>query len=389
MKTLRARYRIVTPFFAGGADPKKFGGIRPPSIKGALRFWWRALQWQTHFDRAGQNPVAALRSLHAAESRLFGTSADQGAQAKFLLSVEETGLSPNSLPKPGPGNIYLLGQGLYNHQKGYTWEGRAGGSFTLHLLLHPSVTDEERRSLEEALLVFGLLGGIGSRARHGLGSVAIQEIACEGAQPFFTVPQTLDALRAALAPLVQRKAPLPPFTAFSRETRIDVSLTGNDPWTLHDQIGKEEMRYRSYGRNGKVLDAPSERNFRDDHDLILNFFRSGKADKSPRRIVFGLPHNYTFSSLGKPNKVNVIPGEHERRASPLFLHLHPIEDKRFAAIHALLPATFLPAEEGIRLEAEEGIRLEAGEQVTVPARVDWKILHTFLDRFPNRITVHG
>jgi len=379
MKTLRARYRIVTPFFAGGADPKKFGGIRPPSIKGALRFWWRALQWQAHFDRAGHNPVAALRSLHAAESRLFGTSADQGAQAKFLLSVEETGLSPNRPPKPGPGNGYLLGQGLYRGSYSNEDKGRAGGSFTLHLLLHPSVTDEERRSLEEALLVFGLLGGIGSRARHGLGSVAIQELACEGAQPFFTVPQTLDALKAALAPLVQRQAPLPPFTAFSRETRIDVSLTGSDPWTLHDQIGKEEMRYRSYGRNGKVLDTPSERNFRDDHDLILNFLQSGKADKAPRRIVFGLPHNYFFSSLKK--NVEVIPGKHERRASPLFLHIHPIEGGRFAAIHALIPATFLPP--------EEGIRLEAGKEVTVPARVDWKILHTFLDRFPNRITVHG
>ena len=379
MKTLSARYRIVTPFFAGGAQPTKFGGIRPPSIKGALRFWWRALQWQAHFDGASHNPIAALRSLHAAESRLFGTSADQGSQAKFLLSIEETNLSPNPPPKPGAGNSYLLGQGIYHYRDGYTKEGRAGGSFTLHLLLHPSVTDEERRSLEEALLVFGLLGGIGSRARHGLGSVAIQELTCEGAQPFFTVPQTLDALKEALTLLVQRKAPLPPFTAFSRETRIDVSLTGSDAWKLHDQIGKEEMRYRSYGCNGKVLDTPSERNFRDDHDLIFNFLRSGKADKSPRRIVFGLPHNYFFSSLKK--NVEVIPGKHERRASPLFLHLHPIEDGRFAAIHALLPATFLPP--------EEGIRIKAGKEVTTPARVDWKNLHTFLDRFPERITVHG
>ncbi len=45
MEKLEATFRIVTPMFIGGADQTPSDGIRPPSVKGALRFWWRALNW--------------------------------------------------------------------------------------------------------------------------------------------------------------------------------------------------------------------------------------------------------------------------------------------------------------------------------------------------------
>jgi CRISPR-associated protein Cmr1 len=45
METIEAVYRIVTPMFIGGADQKPNDGVRAPSFKGMLRFWWRALNW--------------------------------------------------------------------------------------------------------------------------------------------------------------------------------------------------------------------------------------------------------------------------------------------------------------------------------------------------------
>ncbi len=42
MTVITATYRVVTPMFIGDAD-QKATSLRPPSIKGALRFWWRAL----------------------------------------------------------------------------------------------------------------------------------------------------------------------------------------------------------------------------------------------------------------------------------------------------------------------------------------------------------
>ena len=42
MEIIHANYSITTPLFLGGADQEPTDGIRPPAVKGALRFWWRA-----------------------------------------------------------------------------------------------------------------------------------------------------------------------------------------------------------------------------------------------------------------------------------------------------------------------------------------------------------
>ena len=47
MESQEFEVEIVTPLFLGGADPNK-AELRAPSIKGALRFWWRALN--PHFS---------------------------------------------------------------------------------------------------------------------------------------------------------------------------------------------------------------------------------------------------------------------------------------------------------------------------------------------------
>lgn len=41
--TLQATYRLVTPMFLGGADQNNCAELRAPSIKGALRFWYRTI----------------------------------------------------------------------------------------------------------------------------------------------------------------------------------------------------------------------------------------------------------------------------------------------------------------------------------------------------------
>lgn len=70
-------YRIVTPMFLGGeaqqADPTQF---RNASFKGALHFWWRALNWGRALKQAGGEQGAALRYLHTLEGDLFGLASD-------------------------------------------------------------------------------------------------------------------------------------------------------------------------------------------------------------------------------------------------------------------------------------------------------------------------
>ncbi|OPX29474.1 MAG: type III-B CRISPR module RAMP protein Cmr1 [Candidatus Omnitrophica bacterium 4484_171] len=42
MKTITFECETITPMFLAGADGRT-PELRPPSIKGAMRFWWRAM----------------------------------------------------------------------------------------------------------------------------------------------------------------------------------------------------------------------------------------------------------------------------------------------------------------------------------------------------------
>jgi CRISPR-associated protein Cmr1 len=76
MKILEATYRIVTPMFIGDAE-QKATDLRPPSIKGTLRFWWRALNWGKYLKLAKGDIAQALQTLHIQESQLFGIAAQE------------------------------------------------------------------------------------------------------------------------------------------------------------------------------------------------------------------------------------------------------------------------------------------------------------------------
>ena len=70
------------------------------------------------------------------------------------------------------------------------------------------------------------------------------------------------------------------------------------------------VRYRSWGRNGKVLgNVDSEHNFKDDHDLMK--LQAGSQQNHPQRIVFGLPHNYGNQHQQRvgPDEAQLIAGQ--------------------------------------------------------------------------------
>jgi hypothetical protein len=86
---------------------------------------------------------------------------------------------------------------------------------------------------------------------------------------------------------------------------------------------------------------------------------------TPERAIFGLPHNYfkpkDKAVKGSTNyKVDVSPDGFERRASPLFLHIHRFDQGPPVALWLFLPAQFLPATAGTNPEGDhalgEGVR---------------------------------
>ena len=365
MNEIRATLRIVTPMFLGGANPHELSDtIRPPSIKGALRFWWRALAW-SRIRPHSANDADALKEVHQQEAALFGLAAAgaTGGQSRFSLRVSAPTFQTTAggqVHEPfsrHPGARYL-GYGLMGAKKLIRPCIEPGQEF--HVILR--TRDPIDSTLRNALIAWGLLGGLGSRARHGIGSVALESISQDG-EKLWAEPKNKEEYRDVIKDLkgsIPAVGGLPPYTAFSDMHRIDVLFASSDPVAALDNYGRAQMHYRSWGRNEKVLGLTSEHNFPNDHHWSKGRFT---PNFHPQRVVFGLPHNY-----GREPGKQVSAEHFHRRATPLMFHVHWISSREFIGVSILLPAKFLP----------DGERIKAGTR-NVPQNIDLGVLSRFLD----------
>jgi CRISPR-associated protein Cmr1 len=364
MEILTATFRIVTPMFLGGADQSPSDGIRPPSVKGALRFWWRALNWGRFRTASGATDTSALQELHKEEARLFGSAADGkggGGQGCFLLQMTDARFEYGRTGLP-PGEKYLRGQGLN------TRDCLNEGTFCTQILFRPTVSEPKKKAVRQALIAWGSLGGLGSRSRHGMGSIALEKIVDGKKKEIWTAPTTQEEYEEKIKELLVSFAtvPEPDYSAFSQKSRVDILLSATMPHEVLNQFGMKMLDYRSWGQtsSGNILPSGkvSEKRFKDDHDwLRVPTFRTTYPDFHPQRVVFGLPHNY-----GKWTKVNGV--KSERRASPLLFHVHRLSDNAYIGVSILLRSRFLPDGEKINADGEE-----------VPPEVDWNVIIDFLD----------
>jgi len=375
-------YRIVTPMFLGGeshqADAQQF---RNASFKGALRFWWRALNWGKAFNDAGQEPPAALQALHQREGALFGLASDgkDSWQSQVRIRSELKGATFKQRGNPDvplKSVGYLLGQGLIDSKKAVTRDYIEGGELTICLSFKLGMSDADIESVEQAAIALGLLSGLGSRSRKGLGSLALQKIERLG-QPVreFTTIESIEAFIGSLD--YSAPAEKAPFSAISQSTRIDVSATARNALYTLKSINDEQQLYRSFGKDFKVNGQAARRNFVADHDNVLAATKGEPLQKLPRRAVFGLPHNYFFSSTKGNNSINITTEDEGRRASPLLVHIHQLQNGDFVAIQTLLQGVFLP--DGMKVEAKSN-----GKQTIPDTTVDYSVIILYLDGFANK-----
>lgn len=410
METIKAIYRIVTPMFIGGADQTPNDGVRGASFKGALRFWWRGLNWG-HYRGKAKNDEEALKALHEAERKLFGGGADEKkktrGQGSFLLSINSPRLEfvdkgevhPGFKPVAGARYLAYGLMGAFGAKTAQLDRGciepfkeaKQSGEFTVKLVFKKQVDE----SIAKALVAIGLLGGLGSRTRRGMGSIALASFKIGDEDDTWKQPETAEAYRKAVEGLftpdsLSNVSREPPFTAFGSASRIECLPAKDSCYNVLDDFGKKMLDYRSWGRsiNGVKKPLPSdnqsEERFVDDHHWFRrNGWRTIHPGFHPERVAFGLPHNYDDSN-------KVIGENHERRSSPLLFHVHKVGSKCIG-VAVYLPAQFLP----------DGEKIEAGGS-PVPCKVnkgshndiiadflDGKVGNpaTTLDRFPGKVTV--
>src|SRR5947209_1935550 len=107
--------QVTTPLFNGGADPDGSAGFRPreeagvrvASVRGAMRFWFRAL--------AGTVVGTELNLLSAMERHVFGDAGNASAVSLRIPRqprVADEGMRYFLEGEGGKWITYLLGQGL-------------------------------------------------------------------------------------------------------------------------------------------------------------------------------------------------------------------------------------------------------------------------------------
>ncbi len=373
--TIEASYRTVTPLFSAGADP---GGaeLRLPGFKGMLRFWWRALAW----SRYG----GSLEMIKKQEDALFGSAVS--GQSRVIMHLDSSSdlkvTSCGTVLTKSQSNTNVVGEGArylgYGVMEAFAGKKTVAGQLKRDCFRAPvefsvrlrgrGLAGAEQKLLENALLAMGTLGGMGARSRRGYGSLVLRSLQIDGVD-IGLVPSTVEELATAIGNLCPGSAleGVPEFTAFSKGTRhVLLFADGRDPLDLLDLVGREFVRFRSWGRGGKILgNVDSEKRFRDDHDLMKEPF--GTRTTHPRRIAFGLPHNY-----GKPKEQQVRPQDFDRRASPLFIHIHECGGTS-AAVISFFPAQFLP-------ENKPKISVGGKEVPKIPEEELYRPIRDFLDR---------
>ena len=373
-------YRVVTPLFCAGADPNR-AELRLPSFKGALRFWWRALAW----SRCDGD----LEDIRRQEDALFGSAG--GGQSRLIMrlappSHRRTPIDKGDVLTVSAGNGSVVGEGArylgYGVMEAFDSQTRRtkAGELTRACLRDPfdftvrirgrDLDAPIRASLRRALIALGTFGGMGARSRRGYGSLALRSLCGDGVEGW-RAPRNIAELEREIVDLHGDRggSALPVFTAVSDRTRhVLLSGRNREPVELLDLVGRELVRYRSWGRNGKILGGTvdSEKNFRDDHDLMNG---NMLENSHPRRIAFGLPHNY-----GKQKNRQIGPHakRFERRASPLFVHIHECGDSPVAVL-SFLPARFLP-------EKQSDISVGGRKVRQKPEDKLYRPIHEFLDR---------
>ena len=168
--------RAITPIFGGGATPGTTDPvtvIRPSSIRGHLRFWWRATQGARFADAA---------ALSQEEARIWGTTE---TPSQVIVEVRDLNTGrpepcavfppDKSFPRFTPGYpAYALFPFQGNKKDGEAPAiARRDVEFRLRILYR----ERDRYEVFAALWAWTNFGGIGARTRRGCGALLCDSLA--------------------------------------------------------------------------------------------------------------------------------------------------------------------------------------------------------------------
>ncbi len=333
MKRLRFEFEVVTPMFIGGASPNGEAEIRPPSIKGLLRWWFRALGGSKEW-----------------EARLFGATGENGSKSPFKLVVRKTISGSWRFNR----NVYhrFEKRGRCNDPRvkinGIVYAGYSltlgdndrkaippNTKFSVYCIPTLAITAKKFDSIVAILSVIGYLGGLGTRWRRGFGSLQLS-----GGNYFKDIrARTPEDWIKEFQKLWQN------VNTKMREFR---GKTFAGVW----HMSKLYVWRRTFPSWEEALNeiATVMQEFRQcrnpDHDQVFNLLRHNRPlRQAPKRTAFGMPLTFRFRNVR--GVATFQPANHERMASPLIFHIAKLQNGSYLPMLIKLKGRFLEANERI------------------------------------------
>jgi CRISPR-associated protein Cmr1 len=216
----------ITPLVMNGAlleTPE----LRPPGIKAALRFWWRALHGHL-----------TINDLREKESSIFGST---NARSKVIVRVveglkddliENTDILPHKKSRPLP--AYPSNQ-----------------VFKIRIDFDSSTISKEK--IESLFILACTLGGLGKRSRRGFGSVeilTIDSVASNEAE--FIFPCSLLEIKKHLDILNPNRFSDPIDNKLSNQSITKDNYREEYPWLVDIQISSKKITVEDIGNRSHL-----------------------------------------------------------------------------------------------------------------------------------------
>jgi len=368
---VQVKVETVTPLFLGGADPRGALELRAASVRGALRFWLRALLGGV----IGDEPQR-LQDLRAAEAAVFG-STDTGASpviVRIVNSPREVSIPFSKLAewdpkskrygKPGIAYLFFAARGTRNEPERYAIQ--AGTSFDLEIVARPGAkVDNAFEYAYAALWLLTHLGGLGARSRRGAGSLQVTRV--EGN----TLPSELPPLEVRSNTPVELQEELRDGLRRLREMAgVGTSVGSLSVFdVLHPKACRVWVVDKTFGSWEGALDSIGQqmRQFRNrrppDYENVKKAVQGGPLTQPVQRAAFGLPIVFYYRSLRGAK--GTLEGErHDRRASPLLIRTTRLSNEKYTLVLTFFQAKLLESGENLRLKRQGSPALVAAPDLS-------------------------
>ena len=348
LKSITFNCEVITPMFCGNATQD--AELRPSAIKGALRFWWRAMQ-----------NISDVAKLREQEAEIFGSSDEKwGGRSKVIVEVEKVtsflpeipAFTKRQIVNGRPVTIDLIGTsenlrsyysrdlssnileylsyGLHNYNTGTGVQFhrecfKPGEKF--NILIRCS-DQEVINIIEEVFKIFAWYGGVGAKTRNGFGQICIID---EKGNPKFTNPLLIEnnnRRKNAFTAFsngcqIFSKTHTPPLDSWDkalseigwayRKSRLKLDLDRSNNLSAKGTHNYENRLYIAHPIEVKGETIP---NFLERHSKTYFLFVNKLAPKQFQGGILHLPYNYSVEQCDK-FKMNQWKETAHQKSTPL------------------------------------------------------------------------